>query len=113
MFSKRMEKKTCPSVSVLDAHTAHEVAGGDVEPFCTGCLVGDGVVVDTSEEAVVVDKDLHVGRDKQLHSAHKGVYLNLRIVVDERLTEIHADSSAEGLQFRAMERLAIIAVGVT
>lgn len=98
---------------VFDTHTAHEIVGIDGDAFGIGRLVGDRLVAHAAQKTVVVDNDMHIGRDKQLHPAHKGVDFYFHVPVNERLAEIHADASAEGLEFAAQEWLAPIAIGIT
>ena len=69
-----------------------------------------GMITDTADEAAALHLDIDVSGYKQLDTAAKRVDVNLLVLRDDSLAQIHADAAAEGVEAGTMERLTAIHV---
>ena len=80
---------------------------GDVGLWISVCLIPH-----TTNEASALDHYVHCGRNIKLHAAQEGVDVDLLVLGDDSLAQIHADAAAEGIQPGSLERLSLIHIFV-
>ena len=69
-----------------------------------------GAITDTADEAATLYLDIYVSGYKQFDATTEGVDVNLLVLCDDSLTQIHSDAAAEGVKPGTVERLAAIHV---
>ena len=72
-----------------------------------------GMITNTADEASALHLDIDVSGNKQFDAATEGVDVNLLVLRDDSLTQIHSDAAAESVEAGTVERLAAIHVLVT
>ena len=72
-----------------------------------------GMIADATDEAAAFHHDVDVGGHEELDAAAEGVDVNLLVLGDDGLAQVHADAAAEGIETGTVERLAAIDVLVT
>ena len=72
-----------------------------------------GMITDTADETSALHLDIDVSGYKQLDTATERVDVNLLVLCDDSLAQIHSDAAAEGVEAGTVERLAAIHVLVT
>ena len=98
---------------VLDIHAAKEITGDDVEGV--GFRI-DGVlamITYTSDEALAFYYDIDVGGHIELYTAAEGVDVDFLVLSNHGLAQVHADTTAEGVETGTMEGFAAIYVLIT
>ena len=78
-------------------------------------LVGGmyGMITYAADEAATLYLDIYVSGYKQFDATTEGVDVNLLVLCDDSLAQIHSDAAAEGVEAGTVERLAAIHVLVT
>ena len=72
-----------------------------------------GMITDTADETSALHLDIDVSGYKQLDTATERVDVNLLVLRDDSLAQIHSDAAAESVEAGTMERLTAIDVLVT
>ena len=69
-----------------------------------------GMITDTADETSALHLDIDVSGYKQLDAAAERVDVNLLVLRDDSLAQIHSDAAAESVEAGTMERLTAIHV---
>ena len=72
-----------------------------------------GMITDTADEAAALHLDIDVSGYKQLDTAAERMNVNLLVLRDDSLAQIHSDAAAEGVETGTVKRLTAIDVLVT
>ena len=67
-------------------------------------------IANTTNEAAAFYYDVDMGGHEELNAAAEGVDINLLVLGDDGLTQVHADAAAEGIKTGTVEGLAAIDV---
>ena len=95
---------------MFDIHTTEKIAGDDVDggSFRVGGM--GGTIANTTNEAAAFYYDVDMGGHEEFNAAAEGVDINLLVLGDDGLAQVHADTAAEGIKTGTVEGLAAIHV---
>ena len=96
--------------SILDIHAAEEIAGDDVEGGGFRVGVACGMLADAADETPALHFDVDVSGYEELDAAAEGVDVDLLVLGDDGLAQVHADAAAESIESGTVEGLAVIHV---
>ena len=102
--------KDTKSFLILDIHATKEIAGDNVESGSFRVGIACGMIADTAEEAAAFYDNVDMGGHEEFDATTEGVDVNLLILSNHSLAQVHADATAEGIETGTMERLTTIDV---
>lgn len=105
--------KVTKSILILDIHTAKEIAGDNVNGGSLRVGIACGMIADTADEATALHFNVDMGGYVEFEATTEGVDVNLLILSNHSLAQVHADAATEGIKTGTMERLTTIDVLVT
>ena len=91
---------------ILDIHTAQEIVGNDVEAADILANYSRCMVSDPANETAALDNDVHRLRHNEFHAATESMDINLLILSNGSLAQVHTDSPAEGVETGSVARRA-------
>ena len=68
------------------------------------------MVADATDETAALNKDVDMGGHEEFDAAAEGVNVNLLVLGDDGLAQVHADATAESIETSTVERLTAIDV---
>ena len=105
--------KVTKSFLILDINAAKEIAGDNVNGGSLRVGIACGMITDTADETTALHFNVDMGGYVELDATTEGVDVNLLVLCDDSLTQIHSDAAAEGVEAGTVELLAAIHVLVT
>ena len=102
--------KDTKSYLILDIHATKEIAGDNVNGGSLRVGIACGMIADTADEAAALHFNVDVGGHKEFDATAEGMDVNLLILSNHSLAQVHADATAEGIETGTMERLTTINV---
>lgn len=100
--------KDTKSYLILDIHATKEIADDNVNGGSLRVGIACGMIADTADEAAALHFNVDVGGHKEFDATAEGVDVNLLILSNHSLAQVHADATAEGIKSGTMERLTAI-----
>ena len=100
--------KVTKSFLILDIHAAKEIAGDNVNGGSLRVGIACGMITDTADKAAALHFNVDMGGYEEFDATTEGVDVNLLILSNHSLAQVHADATAEGIETGTMERLTTI-----
>ena len=100
--------KVTKSFLIFDINTAKEIAGDNVNGGSLRIGIACGMITDTADEAAALHFNVDMGGHEEFDATAEGVDVNLLILSNHSLAQVHTDATAEGIETGTMERLAAI-----
>ena len=102
--------KVTKSFLILDINAAKEIAGDNVNGGSLRVGIACGMITDTADETTALHFNVDMGGYVELDATTEGVDVNLLILGNHSLAQVHTDATAEGIETGTMERLTTIDV---
>ena len=100
--------KVTKSFLILDIHAAKEIAGDNVNGGSLRVGIACGMIADTADKAAAFYDNVDMGGHEEFDATTEGVDVNLLILSNHRLAQVHTDATAEGIETGTVKRLTAI-----
>jgi len=99
-----------PRQLILDIYTAQEIVGNNVEAVGILAYNSRSMIAHAANEATALHHDIHCLRHIEFYAATEGMDLDLLILCNGGISQVHADTTAESVETGTVEWFATIDV---